>query len=384
MISTLLLALVFLQPPRTVGPDDIRRAAATLMLLNAARSPSADDEALKKAVKAFLDANPGFESQSLPELLKNAPNLPITPEVRAKATEMAREFMNRPTSPAPRDGEDVKPDSARQVPKPPDEARPPEEAEPPRPESTGDPNRPNGANPPASGPAPQPRPAAPPDDRGGEAIRWWEKNVGPLDKTPAFKGVVEEFIRGVSPGSPSRGPLGKLLTGENGKVAGEWAAAIGKALGGLKSDASGAAADLPGAPSFGAPSGEGTARVGVLLAVLGALVAAAFFWRRGPSGSVGQRSALGRVSAPKPSSIRDRETLIAAFDRLGRHKLGPDADHLHHRALGRTLRERGAPDAAVREWVDAYEQARYAPDEFAAGRVTVARDALAAILGARQ
>lgn len=398
MTPTLLLALALAQSPkpdaRTVTPAAVQRAAATLRLLQVARTGQLGDPALQSAVEAFLKANPDIGPGALPGLLQRAGGTNLSPELLNQAKEFAKGYAAKQAAPGA-----VPPDS--QAPTPPESPTPPAKQPEPRdaPDDTFNPFTPpgvpdaggaggaNGGVPGRASPGATPPPGAP-DDRGGEAIRWWEQNVGPLDKTPAFKGVVQEFLRGVDPSAVNRGPLGKLLSGANGQELGEWAAALADALGGFKGEAAGAAAAMPEVPELALPATpalDGLPRLGVAAVAVGLLVAAAFFWRRLGTAARGTRPGEARVSAPKPASVRDRETLIVAVDRLGRHRLGPEALPLNHRALGRALLEAGAPAAAVARLVGLYELARYAPagDGFPAEQLPAARDALAAVLAVR-
>ena len=400
MTPTLLLALSLTQPPadppRTVTPADIQRAAATLRLLQVARSGQFDDPELKKAVEAFLKANPNFDTTAFQGLLRDTPGADISPELRDQAMKIAEQIVadrarqaagqptlpdtpqtppknqSVPTKPSPNEESPFKPEAM------PDPAQSPDSTPPETPSA-------DGSAPDASATPPVRQPASgSPDDRGGQMLRWWEQNVGPLDKTPAFKGVVQEFLRGIDPSSRDRGALGELLSGTNSKQAGEWAAAIAEAVGGFKNDANDAASTMPDAPDLQFPSTPATpslSRVGLLLAVVGILGAVAYFWRRiGLPGITGEPRAR-RVPAPQPATIRDRASLVAAVDQLAAHLLGPEALPLNHRALGQALTPR-CPAGALTELIGLYEVARYAParDEFPTERLPAARSALAAVL----
>jgi hypothetical protein len=207
---------------------------------------------------------------------------------------------------------------------------------------------------------------------------WWEKNVGPLDETPALRQLLQELITGRSGYSSDDGTLGDLLDGPTGERFGKLAdrlassgwklpeLGLGKGWGGGSSFTSPSTA--PGT-SFGGVGGVGGGS-GSWLPVVALLVVAAVglvFWWLWPKlmvrGEQSPRPLPGLGPWPvDPRTITDREALVKAFEYLSILVCGAGARAWNHVTIAAAL-ERAAPhaEALAEPLAKLYAMARYTP-----------------------
>lgn len=212
---------------------------------------------------------------------------------------------------------------------------------------------------------------------------FWEKNVGPLDRTPAVRDLMREMIagpRGLDPKTAAG--LASLLADPQADPDGfvKWAANASGTLGDLNlpnlgvrpgdwnlpsfTPDFGALTPTASSPSFSAGefSGEASWLPVILLVVVAA--AALVLWRFWPQvfGTPNAVPLPGLGPWPvDPRHIADRDALIRAFEYLSVLVCGAGARAWNHVAIADALEATtGAADAAE-PLARLYELARYAP-----------------------
>ena len=231
------------------------------------------------------------------------------------------------------------------------------------------------------------------------AAGWWEKNVGPLNDSPAVKEMLAEFLKGAG-SSDGQSPLSSLLKGFKGdNAAGFKDFAKGVLPDGFKFPDLGlngpnSLPTLPKMPTAPTPppnlelGGLRDAWAPVAVGVAVALAAFGYFvarpWWRG-------RAAVTPTPVPglgpwplDPRSITDRDALVRAFDYLSVLTLGDGARQYNHVTVAGELR-RLVPAAAdvADELGRHYAVARYTPpgEPVGAADLAAARAALCRLAG---
>ena len=206
--------------------------------------------------------------------------------------------------------------------------------------------------------------------------------MGPLDKTPAIKDVLTEFVKGA--GSTSgKSPLSQIIEAAEGKDKGsfgKWVSSnlkgnnwnlpeMGKSGGNWKTGASSfSAPNLPSASGgFGFGDGETSWTPVILLGILvtGSLLSW-WLWPKitGRSRSVPTPLAGLGPWPIDPRKIANRENLIVAFEYLSVLSCGYGAKNWNHITIANELR-RVVPEAdpIADELGELYALARYTPAE---------------------
>jgi hypothetical protein len=260
----------------------------------------------------------------------------------------------------------------------------------------------------------------------GEIANMWEKNVGPLDKTPALKQSLIDMFQGTAGGGlsgglngnglnpklgPGNGPLNMDSKDGAGSVFGNWlkdatsnggpnwfkelkANNWGKSwLGG--NGASGWTPPTTGSLStggFGSSFGgsfEGVGTVGLIFfgliftAVLGFLLYRYWPQIRAMRGEPKPLPGLGAWTID-PRSVQDRETLVRAFDYLSVAICGDGARVWNHITIAEAFREQIPESAAFAEpLARLYALARYTPaqEEISLADIAEARGYLCQLAG---
>lgn len=376
-----------------VGPEGIERLAQVLRSYQAGQVLK--DAKLRAAVQEMIRRFPEEPPQKVIDRVRRTiPTLPPADQAlladivkteheaeqtRRKAAALASMQPVVPPAPGnspPQEVNPATPTGGGQTPKVESDVRPSQGG------PAGDPK-------PASPSQPKPAAVRPPPDvtrdqakQFGAVAGWWEKNVGPLDATPAVKDVITDVIKTATPAS-GKGPLADLFGSDDAQTGAKSEGWMTRNLGDIKlSDLGSLNWDRPPAAEVGVPSGAGLAAGGSLLLPL--LAAAAlglgwYFWRKAPLRQARRAARAGLGPWPlDPRRISTREELIRAFEYLSLKTLGPTAAHAHHVALTAGLRDRhpAAADAAD-ELGDLYAVARYAPadDPFPADGLPAARAA---------
>lgn len=232
------------------------------------------------------------------------------------------------------------------------------------------------------------------------AAGWWEKNVGPIDDSPAIKAMLAEFIKGAGTGD-GKSPLASLLKDLKGDASTgfkDWAKDnlpkdfkfpdLG--LGGPKG--------LPTLPKLptAAPArpaldfGDlGSSWAPVALLVLVAAGAFAVFvarpWWTGRMGNATPTPVPGLGPWPlDPRTVTSRDALVRAFDYLSVLTLGAEARQYNHVTIAGELRRRvPAADDVADELGRHYALARYTPpgDPIPEADIAAARAALCRLAG---
>lgn len=117
---------------------------------------------------------------------------------------------------------------------------------------------------------------------------------------------------------------------------------------------------LPSPSSVLSPDGWTGAVAGVIV-----VLAALTIWRlavRRPRPTVNGRWRLGPWPVD-PRAVATRDDLIRAFEYLALLRLGPQAQHWHHRQVAERLAATSGDPEAVTLLAELYERARYAPDD---------------------
>lgn len=208
------------------------------------------------------------------------------------------------------------------------------------------------------------------------AAQWWERNVGPLDKTPAVRNMLLEMFTGTNDlGQPTGGALRDVMESAGKSFTGSDAAKLfpngPPDLGGLSRpdiDPGSWSLGTPGPPA-GGPSfsvgGGGSWLPMILFAVVAAVGIALFWlWPRLTKGATdGPTPVPGLGPWPlDPRSITDRDGLVRAFEYLSVLLNGSAARTWNHCTIAGAFR-RNVPRAAAGadELADAYAVARYTP-----------------------
>ncbi len=212
-------------------------------------------------------------------------------------------------------------------------------------------------------------------------IRLWEKNVGPLEKTPALKKAFTELLKSSMNGKDSSSPLfdddrlNSLLDPDSalGKEMSQWLdqAANGSSwkwsdlgLGDL--NLSLPEASLPSGPGSSGGSGDSQGSFSLLTPLLAAAALAVIVVVLRHYGLLGtKKTVLGAASSRAlfdPASIADRPSLVAAFELCSLQTLGSDARVWNHRTIADELTRRmTVSDETAWEASRLYEIARYSP-----------------------
>lgn len=213
-------------------------------------------------------------------------------------------------------------------------------------------------------------------------VRFWEKNVGPLDKTPALKNALFELLNNsggsnsntgsiegnaidslLDPESDIGREISKLLESAANGTNWQWS---GLNLGDWKPNLPNAILPSNGAsyspPSF---SGEGSTQpVGTFLLVLALFGLAILILRRSGLSKLLRGFTTKSISETQsdmdPNSITDRMSLVSAFESVTRLSLGCVAETWNHRTIAAELAQR-SPAGLASEAAALYEVARYAP-----------------------
>jgi hypothetical protein len=242
-------------------------------------------------------------------------------------------------------------------------------------------------------------------------LGFWEKNVGPLDRTPALQQAILDIIKSGGLKTGGGGDEGGLLSffekhgsevGDPGRVVGLEKAFDGssKKLGdwGLqdwspKTGGFGGDWGAPSTPSlpstsffggFGGPSWEGSWTPLFLLLLI---VAAAVAWRYWPQMRFFRDEKIDLTQRPwpvDPRAVKDREGVVRAFEYLSVQLCGDAARVWNHRTIAAALRDRVQGAAAVSgELAGLYELARYTPpaEPFTPVAIAAARRCLCHIAG---
>jgi hypothetical protein len=408
---------------QTLTADDVRKVGERLRAL---QSPA--DAGLLEAIAKLVKDNPGLKPEELAmKLLQLRPEL-ARPENAAKLSKLL-DSVNPKAGPPPTVPPTIPtmPPSAVEPTPPPMPAGTPPEQQPvppmptpggpvvrpaPEPNVTpqvppggvnvdGNPPQPPGTpqNPPA-GVTPQPPATSDQEAQFRAAAGWWEKNVGPIDDSPAIKDMLAEFIKGAGTGD-GKSPLASLLKdlkGDGSTGFKDWAKDIlpkdfkfpDLGLGGPKG-----LPKLPNLPAAAPPRpaldfGDlGSSWAPVALLVLVAAGAFAVFvarpWWTGRTAGATPTPVPGLGPWPlDPRTVTSREALVRAFDYLSVLTLGAEARQYNHVTIAGELRRRvPAADDVADELGRHYALARYTPpgDPIPEADIAAARAALCRLAG---
>jgi len=432
------------QPPKVplkdvLTADDIRRVGERVRAL---QGPV--DSQLLDALNKLIKANPGLTPEQLAAKLlqQQRPDL-LEPQNAAKLQRAAEELAAKagtptpappgpptappvtpgpPTAPSAPMPPEVAPGGPPQVPQPapPQVAAsdPPGKSTPPTPAQVEPPltSPAAGTTPtvpvptPAEGqtpavesrPPPGATPALPPATTEQEAqfraaTGWWEKNVGPINDSPAVKDMLAEFIKGAG-AAEGESPLASLLKGlkgEGGSGFKEFAKGVlpeGFQFPSLGLNRPTSLPTLPTAPvaplerpSFDLGDSWAPVAAGAAIAVVAFATLAVLPWWRARAGGPTPTPVPGLGPWPlDPRSVTDRDTLVRAFDYLSVLTLGGAARQYNHVTIASELRRRvPAADDIADELGRHYEAARYTPpgEPVAAADLAAARAALCRLAG---
>ncbi len=300
------------------------------------------------------------------------------------------------------------------LPKPGD--RPPPMPQPP----VGPPPRPGDPQPfnptPPQQPLPKPGQPKPNAEQVEGAVQMWEQTVGPIDSTPAVKDAIQDLF-GNGMGGANEKPFWDGLDGSSGSSSssnsGFWKFlnGTGGSTGGsnwntpswLKNFSAGSAPSAPSAPKTGmsGPSmpglggmgGMGVAGLGtvgtVILILIVAAVVGFLIWKFLPMIKEVRNRRLqplpGQGPWPvDPRTIRDRESLVIAFEYLSILVCGNGAVVWNHMTIAEALRE-ALPDREhlAEPLARLYAVARYTPlrEEIPESAYAEARRCLCALAG---
>jgi len=224
------------------------------------------------------------------------------------------------------------------------------------------------------------------------AIKFWEKNIGPLEKTPALRKAMADLMNS----SLSRTGSGEsLLNDERLNSLLDPETPIGRELGDWLSQAANSTSwnfsdrglgdwnlRLPetnfpssgiGRPSFstsGTDSGS-PLLLPLLLIALAVVVGVAYL--RAGSASKKQDLSSKRIVRADAAGVVDRATLVAAFESSSLNTLGEDARTWNHRTIAMKFIRNGVAVATASEAAGYYEIARYAPQSETLSLETLAR-----------
>ena len=375
----------------TLTADDVRKVGERLRAL---QSPA--DPELLEALAKLVQANPGMKPAELAMKLRQLKPELALPENAGKLSKLFDSLNNKagppptvsPTPPLPAVSPTLPPAVEQTIPPMPTGTPPGQlpapmttpmitpmttpipgptttpggPVEPPVPETNLTPQVPPvSANIDGDPPRPPATPAQPPatSDQQAQflaAAGWWEKNVGPIDDSPAIKDMLAEFIKGAGTGdgkSPLAGLL-KDLKGDGRTGFKDWAKDnlpkdfkfpdLG--LGGPKG--------LPTLPKLptAAPArpaldfGDlGSSWAPVALLVLVAAGAFAVFvarpWWTGRTAGATPTPVPGLGPWPlDPRTVTSRDALVRAFDYLSVLTLGAEARQYNHVTIAGELRRR--------------------------------------------
>jgi hypothetical protein len=420
--------------PGEVGPDALRRMAEQLKLLQGANV----DQSLITDILKLKARNPGLSDRELAErLVREHPELG-----NPQRLEGLQQFLRQYGHPAgggmpfvpPKVGEFPMGGGGPGVPPPqpigpaeempPDRPRPPS---PPRVSATPNENQPGGM----FQPPPNVRRGPPFDlqnleggrfpsrltpEEGGvspETLErrqrqfqamagWWEKNVGPLNESPAVRQLLLEMFTGRNPTGEDTGSLGELLEGPAGEGFGKVADHLSGSkfklpdLGLSKGWGGSSSFTPPPAPSGGSSlsnfGGFNGGTAGSWLPVVILMVLAALglvLWWLWPKlvarGEAGPRPLPGLGPWPvDPRRIADREALVKAFEYLSVLVCGGGARVWNHVTIAAAL-ERTVPqaEALAGPLARLYAVARYTPadEPLPPGAVAEARGYLCDLAG---
>ena len=430
------------QVPRDVPLRESLTAKDVLRLGERVRALQAPaDPTLLDAIDKLIKANPGLTPEQLamkllasrPELLdpKNAGQLlktldalkvppPAAPPAAAPAVTPPKVEQNPPVTPTVNPAPPLTPPPMIE-PTPPmiDPTTPgpstgppvgppvvPPQTPMPVPTPPGGGNTPQAVDPPGPTPTETPvTPALPPATTEQEAqfraaTGWWEKNVGPINDSPAVKELLAEFIKGAG-SSDGESPLASLLKGmkgEGGSGVKDFVKGVlpdGFKLPDLGLGGPQSLPTLPKAPAAptGRPNldfgglGDSWAPVAAGLAV--GLAAFGYFaalpWWRGRAAGLTPTPVPGLGPWPlDPRSVTDRDALVRAFDYLSVLTLGGAARQYNHVTVAGELRRLvPAAEDVADELGRYYEVARYTPpgEPIGAAHIAAARAALCRLAG---
>lgn len=245
-------------------------------------------------------------------------------------------------------------------------------------------------------------------------MSFWEKNVGPLDRTPALKkafidlatagptsgnGVIdtpdgkEGFLSFLEGKGTEAGELGKFEFLGKSFEGGSWKfPELGIKNWAPKWSASMPEWSPPNAPSpsipaggFDLPTGDGAIPLLVLVAIAAAVYLASRYLPGFVRGESGGAIDLGRKPWPvNPAGVADRAALVKAFEYLSVLLCGDAARVWNHRTIAAALRAKvvGA-DGVAEELAGLYELARYTPatEPFPESALAAARRCLCHLAG---
>ena len=361
--------------------------------------------------------------------LKNALEMmQKNPDLRRQVEEMGRKLRNnggknKLTTEERQQLERLAPQLDKMVPPNggPNNPMPPKNLDPPMlpkndlkfPDGAAPPPLPNQLPPPPFDPNPRPNPFEPnetPRDKAAHAAAsLWERNIGPLDETPAVKRALFELVDGTDDLRDSDGKsfwdtiaketgestsFSELLDGASGAESWslpkfdlpsfDWGSSdSGGDSGGagssppreswwkrLTSDRNPASSSSPRAPSsgfsgfnIGVPGLEGG---WLVVVILGAIVLASLVWRFWEVKRARARAAARGLGGPgwpvDPRRITTREHVVLAFEYLSVLICGPTAKTWTHNTIAEALSELAATHGETAVMLARlYELARYAP-----------------------
>lgn len=217
-------------------------------------------------------------------------------------------------------------------------------------------------------------------------LRIWERNFGPLDRSPALKKAVAELLNSsirenAAAGGPSAGDLFSDFINPDSPLGQDLAQWLDRAangpgwdwneigLGDLNLSLKLPDGGMPeGLRSIGGPSGIGSddtpSVYPVLLAIAAIAIIAALIVKRSRRTRSRDHFADGLQTEPVDvNTITDRATLIRAFEQTARSVFGRSADFWNHARIAESLAHRPELAAAAHDAGKLYCLARYAPPD---------------------
>jgi hypothetical protein len=370
---------------KAIGDEEIRKAAERLRGMQGQNI----DPKLREMVEKLIRDNPGLSAE---QLLQRA--LAKQPELRSD-TELLKgmnSMLQQQTGKMPKLSDFPRSDSANPMDTPKDSPNlRPEPPAPPSPAPTPKtspetpkldpqtlPNKPNPGLSPFTPPsAPFNMPKSQDRERFEQLANWYEKNVGPVNQSPAIQEIMKEVILGAG-STDGKSPLSKMLEGADLKGAEGAKSWVERNLNQVKLPDLGSGVGK--APSFVPPpipdsptnlgglaenlSANGS---GILIAIVAILAAGGLLWmlwkfqRNAREHDLATVPGLGPWPLD-PRKIADRDSFVKAFEYFSVLTLGQESRIYNHRIIAEELKQRRPECSEVAEAIaEFYAIARYTP-----------------------